>query len=86
MLDLNNVYDAIDSMQEMKRYKPPTKNYFPTPAEIMTYAYSEESETIIPYFLWLEECLTPEGQEKHKDARQVLRNIISEKMEQGEIV
>ena len=85
-LDLGGVYDTIDAMQEMKRYKAPTRNYFPTAAEIVTYAYSEEFEHMIPYFLWLEECLTEEGLQKHKDARQVLRNIINDKVEKGEIV
>ena len=84
-LDLDQVYDAIDAMKGMKRYRPPTKNYFPTSAEIMTYANSDY-ENMIPYFLYLEECLTEEGKELHKEARSTLRKIISEKQDKGEII
>lgn len=86
MLDLTQAYDAIDEMKEMKRYKAPTRNYFPTSAEIVTYANSTEFEYMIPYFCWLEDCLTPEGMVEHAEARATLRRIINEKIEKGEII
>lgn len=86
MLDYSQVYDTFEKMQSMKRYKTPSKNYFPTAAEIMTYANSDKWETMIPYFMWLEDALDEEGMQMHKEARDVLRKIMDEKVEKGEAV
>ena len=84
MINLDNVFETFDSMREMKRYKAPTKDYFPTEAEINTYA-RENIEEIIPYFLWLEDSLSPEGMELHKNARAALRRIVQELTKEGKI-
>lgn len=86
MLDYTNVFDAIEKMQSMKRYKAPTKNYFPTAAEIMTYANSDKWETMLPYFMWLEDALDAEGRNMHKEARMVLNQIMEDKVEKGDAV
>lgn len=86
MLDYTQVFDTIEKMQAMKRYKAPSKNYFPTAAEIMTYANSDKWETMIPYFIWLEDSLDSEGRAMHKEARQVLAQIMEDKVEKGDAV
>ena len=53
MLDIEAIYNNLDKMQELKRYKPPTHGYFPTLAEVNTYATSKDFEHMIPYLLWL---------------------------------
>lgn len=79
IIDLEQVYEQLDKMQEMKRYKPPTHGYFPTVAEINTYARSEKHPHMLPFLLWLDECLTnPEDRETHKEAIAALRNIVAE--------
>ena len=78
-LDLDVVYENLDKMQEMKRYKPPLKGYFPSVGEINTYARSEDFPHMIPYLLWLDECLTdPADREIHKEAIATLRDVVSE--------
>lgn len=76
-VDIDAIYANLDKMQEMKRYKPPTEGYFPTVAEINTYARSTEFEHMLPYLLWLDECLTPKDREIHKDAVAALANIVA---------
>ena len=79
MLDLGQIYDNLDKMAEMKRYKPPTPGYFPTVAEINTYARSKDFEHMLPYLLWLDECLVDDrDRQLHKEAIAVLRNIVAE--------
>jgi hypothetical protein len=79
VIDLDQIYENLDKMQEMKRYKPPTPGYFPTAAEINTYARSNEFEHMLPYLLWLDECLTNDiDRETHKEAISILRDIVSE--------
>lgn len=79
MLDFDQVYENLDKMMELKRYKPPTPGYFPTVAEINTYARSENHEQILPYLLWLDECLTdPDDRKIHKEAIDTLREIVGE--------
>lgn len=78
MLDLDQIYENLDKMQEMKRYKPPTPGYFPTVAEINTYARSEDFEHIVPYLLWLDECLVGEDREIHKEAIKTLIDLVNE--------
>lgn len=76
-LDIDTIYENLDKMTEMKRYKPPTHGYFPSLAEINTYAHSEEFAYMIPYLMWLDECLTnPDDREKHKEAIAALREIV----------
>lgn len=87
MLDLDKVYENLDKMAEMKRYKPPTPGYFPSVAEINTYARSKDFEHMLPYLLWLDECLTDDEDRKiHKEAIAALRDAVSELEEAGEIV
>jgi hypothetical protein len=86
MLDLGKIYDNLDKMAEMKRYKPPTPGYFPSVAEINTYARSNDFEHMLPYLLWLDECLAGEDRETHKEAIACLRNVVSELEDGGEIV
>lgn len=79
MIDLDQIYENLDKMQEMKRYRPPTKGYFPTVAEINTYAYSDDFEHMLPYLMWLDECLTdPEDRKIHKEAISTLRDIVAD--------
>ena len=78
MLDLDTIYNHLDKMQSLKRYKPPTHGYFPTVAEINTYARTKEFKHMIPYFLWLDENLTPEQREEHKEAVNTLKDIVAE--------
>jgi len=79
MLDLDQIYETLDKMVEMKRYRPPTRGYFPTVAEINTYARSREHEYMLPYLLWLDESLTdPTDRVIHKEAIAALRNIVNE--------
>ena len=78
-IDLDQTYENLDKMQAMKRYKPPTKGYFPSVGEINTYARSDDFEHMLPYLLWLDECLTdPEDRKKHKEAISALRDIVAE--------
>ena len=87
MIDLDAVYDSLDKMQEMKRYKPPTHGYFPSVSEINTYARSKDFEHMLPYLLWLDECLVDQqDRETHKEAIAALRDIVSELEDAGEIV
>jgi hypothetical protein len=87
MLSLDNIYENLDKMQEMKRYKPPTHGYFPTVAEINTYARSKDFEHMLPYLLWLDECLTDdEDRQTHKEAIAALRNAVTELEERGELI
>ena len=80
MLSLDQIYNNLDKMAEKKRYKPPTRGYFPTVAEINTYARSDEFEHMIPYLLWLDECLTdPVDRKTHREAIAALRKIVDEK-------
>jgi hypothetical protein len=83
MVDFDQIYENLDKMTEMKRYKPPTHGYFPTVAEINTYAYSDEFEYMIPYLLWLDECLNQEDREVHKEAIGALRDIVAELCEEN---
>jgi hypothetical protein len=83
MIDLGKVYDNLDKMASMKRVKLPTKGYFPTVAEINTYARSDDFEHMLPYLLWLDENLTdPEDRAIHKEAIAALRDIVSEMEEE----
>lgn len=84
-LNLEQVYDTIDKMAEMKRYKGPTPGYFPTVAELNTYSKSDLPH-MIPYFLWLDSCLSTSSIPEHKEAIQTLQNIITEMEEKGEII
>lgn len=77
-INLDKIYDNLDKMATLKRYRPPTKGYFPTVAEINTYATSDDFEHMIPYLLWLDESLTPEDRDVHKEAVSALRRIVSE--------
>jgi nitrate reductase assembly molybdenum cofactor insertion protein NarJ len=85
MVNFEEIYDNLDKMMEMKRYKPPTPNYFPSVAEINTYARAEDFEHMIPYLLWLDECLDKEGREQHKEAVDTLRQIVDEIMDKQEV-
>ena len=76
-IDLDSIYANLDKMQEMKRYKPPTQGYFPTVAEINTYARSTDFEYMLPYLLWLDECLSPTEREEHKEAVAALASIVA---------
>lgn len=76
-IDLDSIYANLDKMQEMKRYKPPTQGYFPTVAEINTYARSTDFEYMLPYLLWLDECLSPAEREEHKEAVAALASIVA---------
>lgn len=76
-IDLDSIYANLDKMQEMKRYKPPTQGYFPTVAEINTYARSTDFEYMLPYLLWLDECLSPKDREVHKEAVAALAQIVA---------
>ena len=79
MLDLGQIYDNLDKMAELKRYKPPTKGYFPSVGEINTYARSKDFPHMLPYLLWLDECLIDQDDRKtHKEAIARLRDIVSE--------
>ena len=84
MFDIEAIYNNLDKMQELKRYKPPTHGYFPTVAEINTYALSKDFEHMIPYLMWLDECLTMEQRKEHKEAVARLREIIAELEEQSD--
>lgn len=76
---LDEIYENIDKMMSLKRYKGATKGYFPSVAEINTYARDKRFEHILPYLLWLDECLTdPEDRKTHKEAIATLRNIVDE--------
>jgi hypothetical protein len=78
-IDLEQIYENLDKMAGMKRFKPPTKGYFPSVAEINTYARSKDFEHMLPYLLWLDECLTdPEDRANHKEAIATLRDIVAE--------
>lgn len=83
-MKLAQIYDTFDEMEKMKRYKPPTEDYFPTSGEIVTYVNSD-IEGIIPYLLWLENSLTPAGMELHKEARATLRKIIDNQLKEGKL-
>lgn len=79
MIDLDTIYENLDKMAELKRYKPPMKGYFPSVAQINTYARSKDFPFILEYLLWLDECLTdPEDRKIHKEAIAILRNIVAE--------
>ena len=79
MIDLDTIYENLDKMAELKRYKGPTKGYFPSTAEINTYARSKDFPFILEYLMWLDECLTdPEDRKIHKEAIATLRNIVAE--------
>ena len=84
--DLGQIYDNLDKMAEMKRYKPPTKGYFPSVAEINTFARSKDFPHMLPYLLWLDECLEGEDREIHKDAIACLRDVVSELEDEGIVV
>ena len=53
MDQLDEMYENIDKMMSLKRYKGPTKSYFPSAAEINTYARDGKLEHILPYLLCL---------------------------------
>ena len=79
MINFDQVYDNLDKMMELKRYKPPIPGYFPSVAEINTYARSDKYPHILPYLLWLDECLTnADDRKKHKEAIDTLRSIVGE--------
>ena len=84
MTDFDQIYENLDKMTSMKRYKPPTPGYFPTVAEINTYAHSDEFEHMIPYLLWLDDCLSTEDRKKHQEAVETLRAIVDELMDENE--
>ena len=81
IFDLDEIYENIDKMTSMKRYKPPTPGYFPSVAEINTYARSDKFEHMIPYLIWLEDALEPADKKVHKEAIAVLQKIIDERTE-----
>ena len=85
MIDLDTIYENLDKMAEMKRYKPPMLGYFPTVSQVNTYARSKDFEHMLPYLLWLDENLTdPEDRKRHKEAITTLRNIVAEMDEEEE--
>lgn len=87
MPDIDTIYENLDKMMEMKRYKGPSPGYFPTVAEVNTYLRSENHEFMLEYMLWLDECLTEkEDRKKHKEAIDVLRNYVDELMDAEEAV
>ena len=78
VLDIDEIYENLDKMKDMKRYKPPTPGYFPSVAQINTYARSKKFKHMIPYFMWLEECLDAEERKEHKEAIKLLNKMIDE--------
>jgi hypothetical protein len=85
MLDLGQIYDNLDKMAELKRYKPPTPHYFPSVGEINSYAKSKDFPHMLPYLLWLDESLTDDEDRKiHKEAIARLRDIVSEMDDEDE--
>lgn len=83
MIDLDKIYDNLDKMASMKRVKLPTPGYFPNVAEINTYARSKDFAFMLEYLLWLDENLTMEDREVHKEAVARLREIVEELEEEG---
>lgn len=78
-INLGEIYDNLDKMAGMKRYRCASSGYFPSVAQINTYARSDDFEFMLEYLLWLDECLTdPEDRERHKDAIACLRDIVAE--------
>lgn len=79
MLNLDEIYDNLDKMASLKRVKRPSPSgYFPTVAEINTYAYSKDVEHMIPFLLWLDENLSMEDRKTHKAAITRLKEIVDE--------
>lgn len=86
MIDLDTIYENLDKMAELKRYKQPTKGYFPSLAEINGVVRSKEYPYILEYLLWLDECLTdPEDRKIHKEAIARLREVVAEMDEEEEV-
>lgn len=84
-INFDEIYDNLDKMQKMKRYRAPSQGYFPSVAEINTYAMQgQEFEHMIPYLMWLDECLSAEEREVHKDAVRRFNEILSELDEREE--
>lgn len=83
MDSIDTIYENLDKMQEMKRYKHPTPGYFPTPAEVNTYLNNGEFEYMLEYMLWLDSCLTPEQRSEHREALSILRDFVA-KLEEKE--
>lgn len=78
-IDFDTIYENLDKMQKMKRYRAPSPGYFPTVAEINTYAtQGDKFQHMIPYLMWLDECLSAEDRELHKDAVRRFNEILSE--------
>lgn len=84
-LNLEKFYDTIDKMEEMRRYRPPTKGYFPSAAEVNTYINSD-MPYMLPYMLWLDSCLSPEQVAANSEGVKALRDIVNQKIEKGEII
>lgn len=79
MLNLDEIYDNLDKMASLKRVKRPSPSgYFPTVAEINTYAHSKDFDCMMPFLLWLDENLTMEDRKVHKEAVARLREIVDE--------
>jgi len=79
-INYDKVYDAIDAMEKMKKYKKPEEDYFPSLAEINTYINSDD-KYMIPYLMWLDNNLSPEARKDNKEAIQALNKYLSEKMD-----
>lgn len=77
-IDIDVVYKVIDKMKSLKRYKPPTAGFFPTVGEINTYALDDNFDYMIPYIMWLDDCLTDAQREEHKDAVRRFNQILSQ--------
>lgn len=85
-IDFDTIYDNLDKMQKMKRYRAPSPGYFPTVAEINTYAtQGDKFEHMIPYLMWLDECLTNEERENHKEAVRRFNEILAELDEEDDV-
>ena len=78
MIDLDKIYENLDKMASMKRVKLPTPGYFPEVSYINTYAKSKDFEYMLPYLLWLDENLSMQDREVHKEAVARLREIVEE--------
>ena len=76
-MSLMDCYDVFDDVSETKKYRAPTKNYFPSVAEINTYAYSNDI-MMLPYLMWLDSELDADGIKEHKEAVKRLREIMAE--------
>ena len=77
-IDYNGIYQRLDKMQKMKRYRPPTEGFFPSVPELNTYAVSPEKfKYMIPYIMWLDECLTDGQRAEHRPAINRFNEILA---------